>query len=140
GTPEDRQRAMAVLVAQLVVVSGLTALSVQGARNARALAGQPLELVEQNGVKVLRVVGDSTPEPVPHPESSAKSSEHSATTNGPPNGPHDAGAETGSKPPARGGVGGAGTPTRLPARAIPSAGSRASKAALAQRRRRSSPR
>ena len=60
GTPEDKQRAMAVLVTQLIVVSGLTALSVQGARNARALAGKPLEVVEQNGVKVLRAVGEDT--------------------------------------------------------------------------------
>ncbi len=60
GTPEDKQRAMAVLVTQLIVVSGLTALSVQGARNARALAGKPLEVVDQNGVKVLRVVGDTS--------------------------------------------------------------------------------
>jgi hypothetical protein len=60
GAPEDKQRAMAVLVTQLIVVSGLTALSVQGARNARALAGKPLEVVDQNGVKVLRVVGEDT--------------------------------------------------------------------------------
>ncbi len=60
GAPEDKQRAMAVLVTQLIVVSGLTALSVQGARNTRALAGKPLEVVEQNGVKVLRVVGEDT--------------------------------------------------------------------------------
>jgi hypothetical protein len=58
GTPEDKQRAMAVLLTQLIVVSGLTALSVQGARSARALAGKPLEVVEQNGVKVLRAVGE----------------------------------------------------------------------------------
>ena len=60
GTPEDKQRAMAVLVTQLIVASGLTALSVQGARNARALAGKPLEVVEQNGVNVLHVVGDTS--------------------------------------------------------------------------------
>jgi hypothetical protein len=60
GTPEDKQRAMAVLITQLLVVSGLTALSVQGARNVRGLAGKPLEVVEQNGVKVLRVVGDTS--------------------------------------------------------------------------------
>jgi hypothetical protein len=34
---------------------------VHGARSTRALAGQPLELVEQSGVKVLRVVGDDAP-------------------------------------------------------------------------------
>ncbi|HMG56690.1 MAG TPA: DUF4157 domain-containing protein, partial [Kofleriaceae bacterium] len=65
GSPEDRQRAMAVLLTQLIVTGGLTALSVQGARNARALAGTPLEVIDQNGVKVLRVVGEGTPEPVP---------------------------------------------------------------------------
>jgi hypothetical protein len=61
GSPEDKQRAMAVLLTQLIVVGGLTALSVQGARNVRALAGKPLELVDQNGVKVLRVVAEDTP-------------------------------------------------------------------------------
>ena len=90
GMPEDRQRAMAVLLTQLIVTGGLAALSVQGARNARALAGTPLEVVDQNGMKVLRVVGDSTPEPVPHPENSAKGPEHSPTTSGHPNGPQDA--------------------------------------------------
>jgi hypothetical protein len=71
GTPEDKQRAMAVLVTQLIVVSGLTALSVQGARNARALAVKPLEVVEQNGVKVLRVVGDTYPGPAGESEAAA---------------------------------------------------------------------
>jgi hypothetical protein len=71
GTPEDKQRAMAVLLTQLIVVSGLTALSVQGARNARALAGKPLEVVEQNGVKVLRVVGDTSAAPVGESEAAA---------------------------------------------------------------------
>ena len=60
GSAEDRQRAAAVLLTQLLVTTGLTALSVQGARNARSLAGQPLELVEQNGVNMLRVVGDES--------------------------------------------------------------------------------
>jgi hypothetical protein len=63
GSPEDKQRAMAVLLTQLIVAGGLTALSVQGARNARALSGQQLEIVEQNGVPVLRIVGDTTPAP-----------------------------------------------------------------------------
>ena len=63
GTPEDKQRAMAVLLTQLIVASGLTALSAQGARNIRAMAGKPLEVVDQNGVKVLRVAGETTPEP-----------------------------------------------------------------------------
>ena len=60
GSPEDKARAMAVLLTQLVVAGGLTALSVQGARNVRGLAGKPLELVEQNGAKVLRIVGDTS--------------------------------------------------------------------------------
>jgi hypothetical protein len=63
GTPEDRQRAAAVLVTQWLVTGGLTVLSVQGARNARALAGQPIEIVEQNGVKVARLAGERAPEP-----------------------------------------------------------------------------
>jgi hypothetical protein len=71
GTAEDKQRAMAVLLTQLIVVSGLTALSVQGARNARALAGKPLEVVEQNGVKVLRVVGDTSAASVGESEAAA---------------------------------------------------------------------
>jgi hypothetical protein len=82
GTPEDKQRAMAVLLTQLIVVSGLTALSVQGARNARALAGKQLELVDQNGVKVLRVAGENTPDPIPHPERAAQSADHDPTTAG----------------------------------------------------------
>jgi hypothetical protein len=71
GTPEDQQRAMAVLLTQLAVASGLTALSVQGARNIRAMAGKPLEVVEQNGVNVLRVVGEPTPEPAAAPKPAA---------------------------------------------------------------------
>ncbi len=63
GTPEDKQRAMSVLLTQLIVVSGLTALSVQGARNARSLAGKPLEIVDQNGKNVLRLVGEPAPVP-----------------------------------------------------------------------------
>jgi hypothetical protein len=64
GTPEDKQRAMSVLISQLIVVGGLTALSVQGARNTRALTGQPLEIVEEGGVPVLRVVGETAQVPV----------------------------------------------------------------------------
>jgi hypothetical protein len=71
GTPEDKQRAMAVLLTQLIVVSSLTALSVQGARSSRALAGQQLEVVDQNGAKVLRVVGEDTRSSVPLPEQAA---------------------------------------------------------------------
>jgi hypothetical protein len=63
GSAEDKQRAMAVLLTQLIVTGGLTALSVQGARSVRALSGRPLEIVDQNGVKVLRVVGEETPAP-----------------------------------------------------------------------------
>jgi len=63
GTPEDKQRAMSVLLTQLLVMSGMTALSVKGARDARALGGQSLELVEQNGAKTLRVVGENTSAP-----------------------------------------------------------------------------
>jgi len=59
GSPEDKQRAMAVLVTQLIVTGGMTALSVQGARNTRALVGRQLEVVEQNGVNVLRVLGEN---------------------------------------------------------------------------------
>jgi Domain of unknown function (DUF4157) len=76
GSPEDKQRAMSVLVTQLIVMGGLTALSVRGARDARALAGQQLEVVEQNGVKVLRVAGEATPEPAPHPEPKAPTTAH----------------------------------------------------------------
>jgi len=61
GSPEDKQRAMAVLVTQLAVAGGLTALSVRGVRNVRALSGKPLEVVELQGVHVLRVVGDEPP-------------------------------------------------------------------------------
>jgi len=60
GTPEDRQRASSVLIAQLMVTTGLTALSVRGARNLRVPHGPPLELVEQNGVTLLRVAGEDT--------------------------------------------------------------------------------
>lgn len=58
GTPEDKQRAMSVLVTQLVVATGLAALSVQGARNLRTTARLPLEVVEADGAKILRVAGD----------------------------------------------------------------------------------
>jgi hypothetical protein len=78
GTPEDKQRAMAVIFTQLVVTSGMTALSVQGARSARALAGQSLEIVEQNGVKVLRVTGEETSVPATHSDSLPKNTEHGA--------------------------------------------------------------
>ena len=63
GTPEDKQRAMTVLLTQLVVTGGLTVMSVQGARNARAMAGKPLEVVDQNGVNVLRLAGETAPDP-----------------------------------------------------------------------------
>jgi hypothetical protein len=60
GTADDQQRASSVLIAQLMVTTGLTALSVQGARNLRMPHGPPLELIEQNGVKMLRVLGEDT--------------------------------------------------------------------------------
>lgn len=60
GSVEDKQRAAAVVLTQLIVVGGLTALSVRGARNTRALAGQNLEVVEQNGGAVLRGADESS--------------------------------------------------------------------------------
>lgn len=75
GSPEDKQRAMAVLLTQLIVVGGLTALSVRGARDVHVLAGKPLEVVEQNGANVLRVVGDETA-----PSAAAKSPEQPVPT------------------------------------------------------------
>jgi hypothetical protein len=102
GSPEDRQRAMAVLITQLMVTTGLTALSVQGARNARAFAGKPLELIDQNGVKVLRAVGDSAPEPAPHAEPATTAPEPPSTTGHSPSasGEHRAGASGRSTDPA----------------------------------------
>ena len=60
GTSDDQQRAASVLIAQLMVTTGLTALSVHGARNLHVPHGPPLELVEQNGVKMLRVLGEAS--------------------------------------------------------------------------------
>lgn len=80
GTPEDKQRAMAVLFTQLIVTGGLTVLSVQGARNARALSGQSLELVEQNGRQVLRLAGDDPSLSTPHPERPPELSGHDPAT------------------------------------------------------------
>ncbi len=85
GTPEDKQRAMAVLITQLIVVSGLTALSVQGARNARALSGRQLEVVEQNGVKVLRVVGEDPTASMVEPKTPGKGAEKEAAFENPSN-------------------------------------------------------
>ncbi len=101
GSPEDKQRAMAVLLTQLIVAGGLTALSVQGARNVRALAGKPLELVDQNGAKVLRLVGDSTTEPATAktPEKSvAAGSEARSTGNAEPTAEHSSEPEPAKKP------------------------------------------
>jgi hypothetical protein len=78
GSAEDKQRAISVLLTQLIVTGGLTALSVQGARNMRALSGKPLELIDQNGVKILRVAGESAPEPVHHLEKSVAGHEAAA--------------------------------------------------------------
>jgi hypothetical protein len=61
GNAEDKQRAMSVLLTQLIVMGGLTVLSVRGARDVHVLAGKPLELIEQNGAKVLHVVGEDAP-------------------------------------------------------------------------------
>jgi hypothetical protein len=71
GSPEDKQRAAAVLLTQLIVAGGLTALSVQGARNARTLADKQLEVVEHNGVPVLRVAGDDASASVGNTEAHA---------------------------------------------------------------------
>lgn len=60
GSPEDKQRAIAVLLTQLLLTSGLTALSVRGARDARMLAGKPLEIAEDGGALILRVAGDAS--------------------------------------------------------------------------------
>jgi hypothetical protein len=98
GTPEDKQRAMAVLFTQLIVASGLTALSVQGARNARALAGTPLELVDQKGVPLLRVVGDDSPAPVVRP-APAPFPDESAVTGGHQRVTHDTGGAASTKTP-----------------------------------------
>src|SRR6185503_8760974 len=96
GSDADKQRAISILLTQLIVTGGLTALSVQGARNVRALSGKPLELIEQNGVKVLRVVGETTPEPVVHPEKPATGTEHGNTA-GHPAVTHEPEAEAAAK-------------------------------------------
>ena len=80
GSPEDKQRAIAVLLTQLAVTGALTVLSVRGARSARGLSGQPLELVDQSaGPPVLRVTGEHTPAPVAHPEKPATGPERATT-------------------------------------------------------------
>jgi hypothetical protein len=76
GTAEDKQRATAVLLTQLTVMGGLTALSVKGAHDARALSGKPLELVEQNRSSVLRVVGDDARPPADEDAVLANGSQH----------------------------------------------------------------
>lgn len=96
GSPEDNHRAMAVLLTQLIVTGGLTALSVQGARNVRALAGKPLEIVDQSGLKVLRVAGDSSPEPVANGGSSTKGPDHGSATGGHANAPRPTDTSTGT--------------------------------------------
>src|SRR5262249_42250181 len=75
GSPEDKQRAMTVLLTQLIVTGALTAMSVRGARNARSLSGRQLEIGEENGAPVLRSSGEHArtpragtgrvPEPIP---------------------------------------------------------------------------
>jgi hypothetical protein len=112
GTPEDKQRAMAVLLTQLIVASGLTALSVQGARNIRAMAGRPLEVVDQNGVKVLRVVGEPTPEPVGAPKTAAADTQSPSSGTAPKPTEHaDHGSATDTHGPASGTGSEAGTPS-----------------------------
>jgi hypothetical protein len=102
GSDADKQRAISILLTQLIVTGGLTALSVQGARNVRTLSGKPLELIDQNGVKVLRVAGEGTTEPVSNRDNSANSSDPGATAGGPQKVIHDTGAEAGTKTPATG--------------------------------------
>lgn len=58
GKDNDKQRAMSILLAQLMVAGGLTALSVQGARSARALVGRQLEVVNSNGTSILRIADE----------------------------------------------------------------------------------
>jgi len=65
-----------VLVTQWLVTGALTALSVQGARNARAFAGKQIEIIEQNGVKVARVAGESAPEPALGSKPAAVDTQH----------------------------------------------------------------
>jgi hypothetical protein len=97
GSAEDKHRAMAVLLTQLLVTGGLTALSVQGARNVRGLAGKPLEVVDQNGVKVMRGEDESAPDLPLRAENSAASSDHGTPTGGHPNAAQDASAEAATK-------------------------------------------
>ena len=96
GSEADKQRAISILLTQLIVTGGLTALSVQGARNVRALSGKPLELIDQNGVKLLRVAGESTPEVVLHPEKAATGTDGGGTA-GRPNVTPEPGGEGASK-------------------------------------------
>jgi hypothetical protein len=98
GSAEDKQRAISVLLTQLVVTGSLTVLSVRGVRNVRALAGKPLELVDQNGATVLRVAEDG-PEPVPHPKRSATGPEV-ATAGDHPNVAHEPAAEAAPRTPS----------------------------------------
>jgi hypothetical protein len=137
GSPEDKQRAMAVLLTQLIVTSGLTALSVQGARSVRALSGRPLEIIDQNGVKVLRVVGEDTPAPVGTSKTGAGEPPMTSARGRPvtadmaPGRPLAMDRRLGAMP----------TPaSRQPARAIPSTGSRNWRAGWTRRGRTSWPR
>lgn len=84
GSPEDKQRAITILLGQLALAGGLAVLSVHGARNARTLAGQPLELIDQHGTKLLRTVGDSTSEPVHEPTRARSPEDGAAPTNASP--------------------------------------------------------
>jgi hypothetical protein len=113
GTADDQQRASSVLIAQLMVTTGLTALSVQGARNLRVPHGPPLELVEHNGVMMLRVAGEVVPESISHAETSVKGSGQGAATSGHQPVAYDTSAATGTKSQAPGGEHG-GTPATGP--------------------------
>ncbi|HEX3476085.1 MAG TPA: DUF4157 domain-containing protein [Kofleriaceae bacterium] len=98
GSAEDKQRAISILLTQLVVTGGLTVLSVRGVRDVRALAGRPLELVEQNGATVLRVAGEGGPEPVPHRGDPATDPE-AATAGNHPNVTHEPAEEVAPRTP-----------------------------------------
>ena len=100
GKPEDKQRAVAILLTQLIVASGMTALSVQGVRNASALKGESLELIDQNGVKVLRLMGEDAPVPFGPPEPHVKGAAKGIAATGSKSDPHvNETVPTSKKPP-----------------------------------------
>ena len=101
GTAEDKQRATAVLLTQLAVAGGLTALSVKGARDARTLDGQSLEIVDQSGANVLRRAGEDMPVPVPNSKAAVGDT-------------HTSAGDIGAKPVDPGGQAAAPTDGHLP--------------------------